>query len=76
MLSGVMLSFVMQNVVVPLKMEYCYAECRYYCVSFVLSVANKTLMLSVKMLSVIMLSVIMLNVVVPFPQLVSLLLLN
>ncbi len=41
--------------------EYQYAECYLCWVSFMLSVANKSIMLSV-----IILSVIMLNVVAPF----------
>jgi hypothetical protein len=51
--------------IIALGTQYCYAECHLSCMSFMLSVTNKSLMLSVVMLNVIMLSVIMLNVVPP-----------
>jgi hypothetical protein len=45
--------------------EYCYAEWRLCWVTFMLSVENKLIMLSVIMLNVIKLSVVMLSVVAP-----------
>ncbi len=45
--------------------EHCYADCRLYIVSFMMSVIDKPFMLRIIMLSVIMLSVIMLSVMAP-----------
>jgi hypothetical protein len=43
--------------------EHCYAECRLFLVSFMLSVRNKPFLLRIIMLSVIRLSVITLSVI-------------
>jgi hypothetical protein len=53
----------LRSMTLSIMIECCYAECHLCCVSIMLSVADKPIMLSVIMLKEIMMSVIMLNAV-------------